>query len=442
MLATTWVADHVANWPVKHLAAADVTVRAPSAWNAIWLPVLAWFVATGVAWLGLSAITPLRPQIHTERRRATHASALAVALAIAFSLASASLLDGYVRARLSSAPHPVPSATGPLVRARADALAKAFSPRLTLAPGERWDPTTVTWYVAHSHITKDTALCRPHSGSEPGGCRTLNCPRGPDLTCATCDDSDPGGCAPRGAPRSRHFYYQYVDATTDTSDGPAKQGHDWAVIQYGFFYNYDSLEDGLITQWHQADWEQVSVLVEQRDSRVWPVEVAFSEHCYGAVVPAAKVEWQGTHPVSYVGLGSHANYPTENDLAVRFVCLEGQPPRYLGAAGLLSNPKFNGSTLELPAVNLIGLRDHTGHTPDLTDTNPVSARTSNSIWSFHGYWGLDNNLHVVFGRSRTGPGPTSPQDQGPWMKPFGAMFCGPSWLRIPPVRPSDTSWIC
>jgi hypothetical protein len=41
--------------------------------------------------------------------------------------------------------------------------------------------------------------------------------------------------------------------------------------------------------------------------------VAFSEHCYGAVVPAAKVQWQGTHPVSYVALGSHANYPTKNE---------------------------------------------------------------------------------------------------------------------------------
>jgi hypothetical protein len=75
------------------------------------------------------------------------------------------------------------------------------------------------------------------------------------------------------------------------------------VIEYWLFDNYDSLDVGLVAQWHQADWEQVSVLVEQRGGTVWPVEVAFSEHCYGAVVPAAKVQWQGTHPVSYVALG-------------------------------------------------------------------------------------------------------------------------------------------
>jgi hypothetical protein len=442
MLATTWVADHVADWPSMQPAAADVAIRAATAWNAIWLPLIAWFVATGVAWVGFSVVRPLRPEAHERRRRATRAGALAVGLAVLVGVASASLLNGYVRGRLSSGPHRVPSASGSLTAARASAIAHAFSPRLVLDPGERWDPTAVSWYVANSHITKDTTRCRPRLGSEPDGCRTLNCPQAPGLTCSMCDDSDPGSCAPRGDVRRPYAYYEYLDAKTDTNDRPAREGHDWAVIEYWLFYNYDSLEAGLVTQWHQADWEQVSVLVEQREGRVWPVEVAFSEHCYGAAVPAAKVQWQGTHPVSYVGLGSHANYPTNNDLPVRILCLEGQPPRYLGAAGLLSNPKLNGSALELPLVNLIGLHDQTGDTPALSDTRLISAPTVGSFWKFRGYWGLDNNLHILFGRARTGPGPTSPQDQGPWTKPFDDMLCGPTWLRVPPVHRPDTSWIC
>jgi hypothetical protein len=442
MLATTWIADHVADWPSGQPAAADVTVRSPTAWNAIWLPLIAWFVATAVAWIAFSVVKPLRPEAHERRRRATRASAIAVGLAILIGVASASLLSSYVRGRLSSGPHPVPSVSGSLTAARANALATSFSPRLILDPREHWDPTTVNWYVANSHIDKNTTRCRPHGGSEPDGCRTLNCPRAPGLTCDMCDDSDPGACAPAGDLRSPYAYYEYIDATTDKRDGPAKQGHDWGVIEYWLFYNYDSLKAGLVTQWHQADWEQVSVLVEQRGARVWPVEVAFSEHCYGAVVPAARVQWEDTHPVSYVGLGSHANYPTKNDLPVRFVCLEGHPPRYLGVAGLLSAPQFNGSSLELPVVNLIGLRDQTGERPGAADTRLIAARTTGSIWSFHGYWGLDNNLHILFGHSRPGPGPTSPQDQGPWMKPFDDMLCGPTWLRVPPVRREDTSWIC
>ena len=402
---------------------------------------IAWFVAAGLAWLGFYLVKPLRPETHEKRRRATRASALAVGLAILIGVLSASLLNDYERGRLSSGPHPVYSVAGPVSAARADALANEFSPRLIRDPAEQWDPTTVNWYVTNSYQTKDTALCKPHA-PEVDGCRTLKCPRGPALTCAKCDDFGPGACAPRGDLRNPYAYYEYVDATTDMLDRPARHGHEWAVIEYWFFYNYDSLDVGLVSQWHQADWEQVSVLVEQRGGRVWPVEVAFSEHCYGAVVPAAKVQWQGTHPVSYVGLGSHANYPTKNDLPVRFVCLEGQPPRYLGAAGLLSNPKFNGSALELPIVNLIGLHDQTGNVPEVTDTKLISAQTTGSIWNFNGYWGLDNNLHILFGRSRQGPGPTSPQDQGPFTRPFDDMLCGPTWLRIPPVHRSDTFWIC
>jgi hypothetical protein len=441
MLATTWVADHVAHWPSTQPAAADVTVRAPTVWNAIWLPLIAWFVATGLVWLGFSVVTPLRPETHERRRRATRASALAVGLAILVAVASGSLLNTYVRGKLSSGPHAVPSIPGSLSAARADTIAHAFSPRLITDPSEKWDPTTISWYVANSHVTKATTACRPH-GIELDGCRTLNCPRGPGLSCATCDDPDPGRCAPKGDVRRPYAYYRYVDSTTDPGDGPAKGGHDWAVIEYWVFYNYDSLKAGLITQWHQADWEQVSVLLEQHSGRVWPVEVAFSEHCYGAVVPAAKVQWEGTHPISYVGLGSHANYPTKNDLPVRFVCLEGQPPRYLGVAGLVSNPQFSGSALELPLVNLMGLHDQTGDSPGGTATRLISAQATDSISTFHGYWGLDDSFRVLFGRARHGAGPASPQDQGPWMKPFANMLCGPTWVRISPVHRSDTSWIC
>jgi hypothetical protein len=51
------------------------------------------------------------------------------------------------------------------------------------------------------------------------------------------------------------------------------------------------------------------------------------------------MSWNGSHPVSFVGLGTHGNYPTENDLPTRQLqCLIRQTPRYLGAAGLFFNP--------------------------------------------------------------------------------------------------------
>ena len=159
MLATTWFADHVADWPSKQPTAADVTIRSPTAWDAIWLPLIAWFVAAGLAWLGFYVVKPLRPETHEKRRRATRASALAVGLAILIGVLSASLLNDYERGRLSSGPHPVYSVAGPVSAARADALASEFSPRLIRDPAEQWDPTTVSWYVTNSYQTKDTALC-------------------------------------------------------------------------------------------------------------------------------------------------------------------------------------------------------------------------------------------------------------------------------------------
>jgi hypothetical protein len=255
-----------------------------------------------------------------------------------------------------------------------------------------------------------------------------------------CDDSDPKTCAPIGGHPSA-VYYLYRDAANTPTDHPARSGHDWAVIEYWIFYNYDSLDTALVTQWHQSDWEQVSVLVERRRSTVYPVEVGFSEHCYGAVVPATEISWNGSHPVSFVGLGSHANYSTQNDLPIRQLqCLTRQTPRYLGAAGLFFNPRVAGWSLELPIAYLIGLRDQTGQARTVADLKPISQRDTPSIWRFHGYWGVNNNLQIVVGGVPTGAGPQSPQDQNPSRKPFRDMFCSTTWLKVSPTP--ATAWVC
>jgi len=86
--------------------------------------------------------------------------------------------------------------------------------------------------------------------------------------------------------------------------------------------------------------------------------VAFSEHCYGAHLPPSLVHWAGTHPVVYVGRGSHANYPRPVSLPVRQLrCSLGLTPRYLGVAGLFYSPAIDGSRIEIPLAYLIGLHD-------------------------------------------------------------------------------------
>lgn len=435
--------------------AADTAPKLPSAWASIVLPLGVWTLVTGLVWIAFDRVGNKHRKVQAQagraqseirsiqpgRRRATHASALALGLAIVIGWASAWVLDDVIQSSLSTPGTATPVSVQSVPSAQPVAyLAQQFVPQFEFAPGERWEPTNVDWYVAHSQPTTSRTFCVPGPGTEPQGCREL-CNIETGAKCAPlCDDPDPKTCAPLGG-NPHAVYYLYRDAANTPNDRPARSGHDWAVIEYWIFYNYDSLNAGLITQWHQSDWEQVSVLLERRGSTVYPVDVGFSEHCYGVVRPATEVSWNGSHPISFVGLGSHANYPTQNDEPIRQLqCLTRQTPRYLGAAGLFFNPRVAGWSLELPIAYLVGLRDQTGQARMLLGAQPISERATPSIWSFHGYWGVDNNLKTVAGGITTGAGPQSPQDQNPSRNPFRDMFCNPKWLKAPPTP--ATAWVC
>ncbi|MGN6868060.1 MAG: hypothetical protein ACTHMY_06625, partial [Solirubrobacteraceae bacterium] len=427
--------------------AADTAPRLPSVWTSIVVPLAVWLLVTGLVWFAFDRVgsesrrlRALPQDARWRRRRATHGSALAVCLAIVVGWISAFALDGVIQDSLSAhGTVPAVSIQSVPPAGQVAYLAERFVPQFELASGEPWQPTTVGWYVAHSIKTSSRTFCGS-SKTETQGCREL-CDTETGGKCASrCDEPDPQACAPAGG-NPDAVYYLYEDAANTPQDHPAQSGHDWAVIEYWIFYNYDSLHAGLVRQWHQSDWEQVSVLLDRTAVTVHPVEVAFSEHCYGAIRPAARVSWNGSHPVSFVGLGSHANYPTQNDLPIRNLqCLTRQTPRYLGAAGLFFNPVVAGWSLELPIAYLIGLRDETSRARPIAGVQPISQQSTPDIWLFHGYWGVDNNLRVEVGGLPIGAGPESPQDQNPSVYPFKDMFCNSSWLKL--AATSTTAWVC
>jgi hypothetical protein len=85
------------------------------------------------------------------------------------------------------------------------------------------------------------------------------------------------------------------------------------VLQYWLFY-YDNplllppTPVGTFWQSHEGDWEVVNVVLGTDET---PLEAAYSQHCSGQRKPWTAVEKRpagSTHPVSYVALGSHANY--------------------------------------------------------------------------------------------------------------------------------------
>jgi len=90
----------------------------------------------------------------------------------------------------------------------------------------------------------------------------------------------------------------------------------WIALQYFFFYPYNNWRSGFHgANDHEADWEMVVVyLYRAVDGTLHPAWVACASHDYPGEAlcrpwddPRA-VERSGTHPVIYVGAGSHAGY--------------------------------------------------------------------------------------------------------------------------------------
>jgi hypothetical protein len=424
------------------LLSATCTALVPAAmrndpWLTVALPLLLWFVGTAIAWFLLPGRIPRLGQGHARApharlRHGTHGTALAICAMFVSVWIAATVIEHRAEHKLWAHSHPVPAVSvTPQQWSRASPyLAQQFEPRFLLTH-EHWSPTSVNWYVQQSAgASYATDFCKS------GGCFQVRK--------AGCDSADPpAGCVPSGA-SDPTLYYRYYDSS-DRGQKPAAAS--WKLIQYWIFYNYDSLHAGAITQWHQADWEQVSVLVQRSGIYVRPVEVAFSEHCYGARLPAARVEWaraRGAHPVVFVGSGSHANYPRPTSLPVRQLrCSLGLTPRYFGVAGLFFVPAFDGTSLELPVAYLLGLRDRAEHGRVSPPLRLVSLPGTPAASSSPRFWGLDNNLSFFdLDAVQTGAGPPAPSNQGPWKEPFPNMLCSDSWLSTAPRDRSETSWSC
>jgi hypothetical protein len=90
----------------------------------------------------------------------------------------------------------------------------------------------------------------------------------------------------------------------------------WVVLQYWFFYFYNSWRSGFHgVNDHESDWEQALVYLYEDDTgHLVPEWVAFASHDFhGADLrrrwdDAAELDLIGSHPVVYAGAGSHAAY--------------------------------------------------------------------------------------------------------------------------------------
>jgi hypothetical protein len=180
------------------------------------------------------------------------------------------------------------------------------------------------------------------------------------------------------------------------------------VLQYWFFYTLDDWRNSLSkpTLWHmhEGDWEEASVAL---DASGRPLAVAASQHDLGVRRPWSRVKIRdGTHPVVWVALGSHANY-----LAPGFHGVAGAPhqipPRFSGIP--LPEPDFTSSETSVKSPAIVDLT--AGRQPWL---------------SFAGAWGDGSFILIsrgvaggtAYARIPVGSSPPGPAFHGIWRDPL------------------------
>jgi hypothetical protein len=277
-------------------------------------------------------------------------------------------------------------------------LAK-YSPVLELYAADR-KPSAVEPFLAHADLerlsgTRWTLVRRnPPASALANGSAELRL--------------DTQGCSP-----AVNLDSCYSRRTT----APTVYGRAWAapgtsgyatILQYWFFYALDDWRNSPTrpTLWHmhEGDWEQVSVALNPSGA---PVAIAASQHDLGVHRPWSRVRIaNGTHPVVWVALGSHANYLS---------------PGHRGEAGVphVISPRFSGIPLPEP--------DFTSSQATVSAPAIVDLSASPPPWlSFAGAWGDGSYilLSQKTGGARTtahlriGGSPTGPAFHSIWRDPL------------------------
>ncbi len=198
-------------------------------------------------------------------------------------------------------------------------LVKRFAPHLHLHPSDTTRPANVDWFLSRVTMRFRHDNCPDHEVLGLGKVTQAS------LVAQSHDDNkslcqhDSSKVASSTA--SDHFFVQIADDAT-RKGAPRVDWKTYVVwrprktgglvdVEYWAFYAYN---DGFTVFNHEADWEHVRVTIDPKGEggQGKATEVKWSAHKGGTILSAtdAKIVWElGTHPVSYVAKGSHANYP-------------------------------------------------------------------------------------------------------------------------------------
>jgi hypothetical protein len=212
---------------------------------------------------------------------------MARGLLLAASFVSALVLAGRTGAQPEAAPGPA-------------TLLARHVPVLVLHPAEQVRPTSVDGFLADSDLQRRTA-----SGWEPAG--------GPVAAGGADERLDQRTCRASDGPAATPCYVasEAAHGARPVVYGAALRRGKRIELQYWVWYPWDvyspTVPPGELWQVHEGDWESVAVIVDLKGR---PLMVGYSQHGKGVRRDWARAPKRGTHPLAYVALGSHANYPT------------------------------------------------------------------------------------------------------------------------------------
>ena len=283
-----------------------------------------------------------------------------------------------------------------------DALLARYQPVTVLDAGELFAPTSVDDFLADATLKlrapdgsyQEAAMPAPGLPVHGEGWRLDHrCPAigGPVSTLGCYDPASTG-------PSTVYGRYDVRAGTT--------------VLQYWLFYEHNFwslplLPFGAVWQAHEGDWEVVQVVLDDKGS---PREAAYSQHCSGQKRAWADVQKApGTsHPIVFVGRGSHANYFTPGGHPIARACV---PPPALAF--------FDALGVQPVDVVVPGVSFGPGSTAieRLHDNEPRWLR-------FPGTWGEGQYIAAPpFGIPPTafGSSPVGPAFQDDWLDPLGTI---------------------
>ena len=285
-----------------------------------------------------------------------------------------------------------------------DQLLRMYQPVLVFDPVERFRPARVDEFVHDSTLERfdgsswQVVDSNPQPNTLPtgGGGFRLN----------------QQGCSPASQLGGLDCYAAAIPAheRPDTVYGQVVRTETAVVLEYWFFY-YDDVysyfypPSDVIWQSHEGDWESVAIVLSPSET---PLEAAYSQHCLGQRRPWAGTQRvDGTHPVAYVAVGSHATYFTPGIHPIEPTCVPA------AARALLSQHGLPGP------VDYAGVGE--------TETPLLEQINDGDGWlSFPGNWGELQYFHSPFtGTVPLGTAPVGPAFHPLWTDPLATIASWP-----------------